>query len=92
MTAEFKHFLKLRDDLFVAMTEAAAKRVASESLKDQHYIVAALLAAHVACCDTIIQCAPDEFKERWIEEFIEGAKKTLLRNNIGGNETPNTLH
>ena len=37
MTAEFNHFLKLRDDLFVAMTEAAAKRVASESLKAHQY-------------------------------------------------------
>jgi hypothetical protein len=84
----FDKFLKLRDDLYVSMAEAATTRIASESLEDSHYIVAALLAAHIACCNTIINSTPEGFKERWAEEFISGVNQVIKN----GKKATNTLH
>ena len=84
----FDKFLKLRDDLYISMAEAAATRIASESLEDSHYIVAALLAAHIACCNTIIKSTPEGFKERWADEFISGVNQVIK----SGTKTINTLH
>jgi hypothetical protein len=92
MSQDFKHFLKLRDDLYVAMSEAIAERVASETLEDGHYIVAAILAALVACTTTTINCTDPSFKERWTAEFIEGLKKTLLKSSSATDENTHTLH
>ena len=84
----FDKVLKIRDDLYQSMTEAAATRVASESLEDSHYIVAALLAAHIACCSSIINSGPKDFRNRWAEEFINGVKQVMNRNE----KNTNTLH
>lgn len=81
MNNDFENFLNLRDSVFVSMMEAAEKEVASSSITDSASIVAALLAAHIACCKKIISLVPNEFKDKWSVEFINGAKQVLSSKN-----------
>lgn len=88
MSNDYKEFVSLRDDLFLGMTEAAQELVASSSIDDTSQIIAALLAAHIACCQHIFSQIPDEVKEKWYQEFIAGIQKILLKNG----RSLNTLH
>lgn len=85
MNNDIKEFVELRDSLYVAMTEAAQEEVASSSI-DADYIVAALLAAHVACCHTVLEMVPSQFRERWLQELLKGLTKT------GGQKSAYTMH
>lgn len=87
MNNDFEEFLTLRDSVYESMMEAAQKEVASSSITDTASIVAALLAAHIACCKKIISLVPVEFKKTWSTEFINGAKQAL-----SNKDDLNTLH
>lgn len=76
---DLEDFILLRDNLFYGMMEAAQEQVASSSIEDGSYISAALLAAHVACCQSIVSQLPQNLRKKWITEFINSAHKALSK-------------
>jgi len=78
MNKNFKEFIEFRDTLFLRMMEAAQDEVASSLIEDDSHIIAALLAAHIACVNFTIDQLSPEARSRWALEFIKGAQKTLI--------------